>query len=74
MVLAVRHYPDRKRPCLVLEEGNQAVVLGYLTDRKREQWLKKAFNCEDFPFAIKSSHCKYSIEGLLTEGEVKEDD
>lgn len=42
MVIAIRHFPDRKRPCIVLEEGNQALVLGYLTDQKREKWLKMA--------------------------------
>ena len=25
--LAVRHYPDRKKPCLVLEQGNTGIVL-----------------------------------------------
>lgn len=41
MLLAIRHFPDKKRPCIVLEEGNQTVVLGYLTDLKREKWLRK---------------------------------
>lgn len=44
MILAIRHFPDKKRPCLVLEENNQAVVLGYLTNKKRERWLRRAFN------------------------------
>ena len=44
MILAIRHFPDRKRPCIVLEEGNKAVVLGYLTDKEREKWLRKAFD------------------------------
>ena len=47
MILAIRHFPDRKRPCIVLEEGNHAVVLGYLTDRKREKWLRMALMRED---------------------------
>lgn len=44
MLLAIRHYPDRKKPCIVLEEEDkcQALVLGYLTDIKRERWLRKA--------------------------------
>ena len=74
MILAVRHYPDRKRPCLVLEEGNKAVVLGYLTDKEREGWLRKAFDCGIYPFAMAISPCKYTIETLLSEGEVTEDD
>ncbi len=47
MILTIRHFPDRKRPCIVLEEGNRAVVIGYLTDREREGWLRKAFNLSD---------------------------
>lgn len=47
MILAIRHFPDRKRPCIVLEEGNKAVVIGYLTDAEREGWLRKAFNLSD---------------------------
>lgn len=47
MILAIRHFPDRKKPCIVLEEGNQALVLGYLTDSKREKWLRMALMRED---------------------------
>ena len=54
MILAIRHFPDRKRPCIVLEEKNQALVLGYLTDRKREKWLRMALTREDdFQLAVK---------------------
>ena len=53
MILAIRHFPDRKRPCIVLEENNQALVLGYLTDRKREKWLRMALMREnDFQLAL----------------------
>ena len=54
MILAIRHYPDRKRPCIVLEERNRAIILGYLTDARREKWLREAFNMENskFPWAI----------------------
>lgn len=52
MILAIRHFPDRKRPCIVLEEGNQAVVLGYLTDKKREKWLRKAVMMENTTLAL----------------------
>lgn len=45
MILAIRHFPDRKRPCIVLEENNKCVVIGYLTNKERENWLRKAFNC-----------------------------
>ena len=46
MILAVRHFSDRKRPCIVLEEGNKGVVIGYLIDKEREEWLREAFGCE----------------------------
>ena len=53
MILAIRHFPDRKRPCIVLEEGSQALVLGYLTDQKREKWLRMALMREDdFQLAV----------------------
>lgn len=53
MILAIRHYPDRERPCIVLEENNQALVVGYLIDRKREKLLRMALMREDdFQLAI----------------------
>lgn len=53
MILAIRHFPDKKRPCIVLEEGSQGIVLGYLTDRKREKWLRMALMREDdFQLAV----------------------
>lgn len=54
MELTIRHFPERKRPCIVLEEkGHRPLIIGYLTDRKREKWLKMAlmFN-EDSPVVI----------------------
>lgn len=54
MILAIRHFPDKKRPCIVLEEGNKALVLGYLTDRKREKWLRMALMREnEYQLALK---------------------
>lgn len=47
MILAIRHFPDKKKPCIVLEENNQALVLGYLIDKKREEWLRKAVMIEN---------------------------
>ena len=51
MIIAIRHFPYRKRPCIVLEEGNQAVVLGYLTDATREKWLRKAWNIDNTKYS-----------------------
>ena len=47
MILAIRHYPDRKKPCIVLEEGNKGIVIGHLIDNEREKWLRESFNLND---------------------------
>lgn len=47
MLIAIRHFPGKKRPCIVLEADNKALVLGYLTDAKREKWLRKALMMEN---------------------------
>lgn len=68
MLIAIRHFPDKKRPCIVLEENNQALVLGYLTDRKREEWLRKALMMENaYRLAIK-------VHSLYTLNEIMEDE
>ena len=69
MLIAIRHFPDRKRPCIVLEEGNQALVLGYLTDRKREKWLRMALMREgDFQLAIQVNSL-YTLDEIMAESE-----
>lgn len=65
MVLAIRHFPDRKRPCIVLEEGTQAVVLGYLTDTKREQWLRKALMRESCNQLAEHIDCLYTLDEII---------
>jgi hypothetical protein len=71
MILAIRHFPDRKRPCIVLEDNNQALVLGYLTDRKREKWLRMALMREDeFQLAVQVNSL-YNIKEII-ESEDKE--
>jgi len=70
MLLAIRHFPDRKRPCIVLEEGNQALVLGYLTDAKREKWLRKALMMENgYQLAIQINSL-YSLNEIMERIEV----
>ena len=65
MILAIRHFPDRKRPCIVLEEGNQALVLGYLTDRKREKWLRMALMAENAPQLVVEANTLYDIKEIM---------
>lgn len=68
MILAIRHFPDKKRPAIVLEEGNQALVLGYLTDAKREKWLRKALMMENqYQLAI-FVNSLYNLDEILEEG------
>ena len=69
MLIAIRHFPDRKRPCIVLEEGNQSLVLGYLTDAKREKWLRKALMMENpYQLAVKVNSL-YSLKEIMEESE-----
>lgn len=37
--IVVRHFSDRKKPCLMLEEGNQGIVLGTF----RNEWMVELF-------------------------------
>lgn len=72
MILAIRHFPDRKRPCIVLEEGNQCLVIGYLTDGKREKWLRKATETEPKILLALKFDCPFSIEQILEDKENEE--
>lgn len=72
MRLAIRHFPDKKKPCIVLEEGNKALVLGYLTDRKREKWLRMALGVPNpWQIAIRLEDCSYTLDEI-TESEESE--
>ena len=67
MLIAIRHFPDKKRPCIVLEENNQALVLGYLTDRKREKWLRMALMREDaFQLAVQVNSL-YTLDEIMAD-------
>ncbi len=69
MILAIRHFSDRKRPCIVLEENNQSLVLGYLTDKKREKWLRMALMREDdFQLALQVNSLYDLNEIIESEG------
>ena len=70
MYIAIRHFPDKKRPCIVLEEGNKAVVLGYLTDAKREKWLSKALTMENRSQIAVHVNSLYGIDEILESEEV----
>lgn len=40
---AIRHFPDRKKPCLVLEQGNQCIVIGTIRNAECEHLLREYF-------------------------------
>ena len=64
MKLAIRHYPDRKRPVIVLEQGNQALVLGYLTDKRRERWLNIALDLDKGQNATFEFECPWDLDQI----------
>ena len=69
MLLIIRHFPDRKRPAIVLEEDNKCLVIGYLTDKRREEWLRKAVGIEDESFYVAfriNTEC--SLRDVVQEG------
>lgn len=40
--IVVRHFSDRKKPCLMLEEGNQGIVLGTFRNEEMVKLFKRA--------------------------------
>lgn len=42
VLIGVRHYPDRQRPCLVVERGNCATVLGTFSNETMVEEFEKA--------------------------------
>lgn len=38
---AIRHFPNRKKPCLVLEQGNKCIVIGTIRNRACEHLLRE---------------------------------
>ena len=42
--LVIRHFPDRKKPCLMLEQGNQGIVIATIRNTECEKLLREFFN------------------------------
>ena len=49
--LVVRHYPDRKKPCLVIEQGNTGIVLATFRNEASADVFKE--------FIGKENECLY---------------
>ena len=49
--IGVRHYPGRKKPCLVIERGNVGLVLGTFRNEEMtkefENAIKEMFDCKE---------------------------
>ena len=39
--VVIRHYPDRKKPCLVIEQGNQGMILATFQNEKCVEIYKR---------------------------------
>ena len=42
--LVIRHFPDRKKPCLMLEQGNQGIIVATIRNAECEKLLREFFN------------------------------
>ena len=42
--LAIRHFSDRKKSCLILEQGNQGIVIATIRNAECEKLLREFFN------------------------------
>lgn len=40
MIIAIRHFPDRKNPCLVVEEGNHGLIVANFKGEKHAQLVQ----------------------------------
>ena len=43
-MLAIRHFTDRKKPCLMLEQGNRGIVIATIRNAECEKLLREYFN------------------------------
>ena len=60
--LAIRHFLDRKKPCLMLEQGNQGIVIATIRNAESEALLNRFLDggvlCRDMPDIFKESEGK----------------
>lgn len=60
--LTIRHFPDRKKPCLMLEQGNKGLVVGYIRNTECERLLRT------FLIRDNRTFCR-EMEDMFEEGE-----
>lgn len=64
MQIVIRHYPDRKKPCLVLEQGNQGIVLASFRNVEMERLYTLALGGNN---TIVMNYEKRTLDKMLQE-------
>ena len=64
MQIVIRHFPDRKKPCLMLEQGNQGIILATFRNKEMEKLYTLALGGNN---VIAISGDKRSIDEMLKE-------
>ena len=64
MQIVIRHFPDRKKPCLVLEQGNQGIVLGTFRNAEMERLYTLALGGNN---TIVMNYEKRTLDEMLEE-------
>ena len=64
MQIVIRHYPDRKKPCLVLEQGNQGIVLASFRNAEMERLYTLALGGNN---TIVMNYEKRTLDEMLQE-------
>ena len=66
MQIVIRHFSDRKKPCLMLEQGNQGIVLATFRNVDMEKLYTLALGGKN---VIQINYEKRSIDEMLKEVE-----
>ena len=64
MQIVIRHFSDRKKPCLMLEQGNQGIVLATFRNADMERLYTLALGGNN---VIQMSYEKRTIAEMLKE-------
>lgn len=64
MQIVIRHYSDRKKPCLVLEQGNQGIVLASFRNAEMERLYTLALGGNN---TIVMNYEKRTLDEMLQE-------
>jgi len=64
MQIVIRHFPDRKKPCLMLEQGNQGIVLATFRNADMERLYTLALGGNN---VTQMNYEKRTIDEMLKE-------